>query len=429
MLALTICAFALAASQPPADKPLPPSDPGVIWPSTSAAISSADIDAALATGVQRLLAMQEGDPNRTTGADADADASPPRREPAKGDPVKRDPAQPAVATPPPSEWPYEGVYRVRGQIPIGYRVGGTAICGLALIDAPGYDDDAPRQAAVRRAIQFVCAGIDHPLMSVKDYDAGYDVRGWGYTYGALFLLELQRERRLPPDLAPDADKALAFYLDALEQTQIPSVGGWNYARPQGRETEASPSSFMTAATVQTLLAAKAAGREVNAPTLERALAFLEKTRYASGAVAYAGTVPEGRQPRGTSDAVPGAVGRMCIVEATLLMAGRGSVRDVRGALDAFFTHWQWLYQRSQKTGTHIPPYMVAPYYFMFAHRYAAQCVELLPPSERDEYRRRFRLLLWQSRQPDGTWNDRVFPRSGAYGTAMAMLALMESAKK
>ena len=25
------------------------------------------------------------------------------------------------------EWPYEGVYRERGQIPPGYRVGGTAI--------------------------------------------------------------------------------------------------------------------------------------------------------------------------------------------------------------------------------------------------------------------------------------------------------------
>lgn len=394
---------------------LPPSDPAVIWPATTASISPADIDAALATGVERLLALQEGDPNRAAA-----------RRATGGEPRKGDPAPPEAAAPESrSEWPYEGVYRVRGQIPIGYRVGGTSICALALTRAPGYEGDLARRDAVERALRFVCASIDHPLMSVKDYTAGYDVRGWGYTYGALFLMDAHERDLIPEALKPDCEKAIAFYLDAIEQTQIPTVGGWNYARPEGRDTEASPSSFMTAATVQTLLAAKAAGREVNAKTLDKALAFLEKTRYPSGSVAYAGVVPEGRQPRGTSDAVPGAVGRMCIVEGTLLMAGRGSVRDVRGALDAFFNHWQWLYLRSQKTGTHVPPYMIAPYYFMFAHRYAAQCVELLPASEREEYRRRFRLLLWQSRQADGSWNDRVFPRSSAYGTAMAMLALME----
>lgn len=34
-------------------------------------------------------------------------------------------------------WPYEGVYRVRGEIPVGYRVGGTSITCLALLQAPG----------------------------------------------------------------------------------------------------------------------------------------------------------------------------------------------------------------------------------------------------------------------------------------------------
>ncbi len=37
----------------------------------------------------------------------------------------------------PGEWPYEGVYRVDGQIPIGYRIGGTGICSMALMSAPG----------------------------------------------------------------------------------------------------------------------------------------------------------------------------------------------------------------------------------------------------------------------------------------------------
>ena len=44
------------------------------------------------------------------------------------------------------EWPYEGVYRVKRKIPIGYRVGGTAICAMSLMAAAGYDDDPERHA-------------------------------------------------------------------------------------------------------------------------------------------------------------------------------------------------------------------------------------------------------------------------------------------
>lgn len=69
--------------------------------------------------------------------------------------------------------------------------------------------------------------------------------------------------------------------------------------------------------------------------------------------------------------------------------------------------------------------MVAPYYFMFAHQQAAQAVELLPRPERAEYRRRINELMFSVRGEDGSWNDRVFRRSAGFGTATAMLALMQ----
>jgi hypothetical protein len=64
---------------------------------------------------------------------------------------------------------------------------------------------------------------------------------------------------------------------------------------------------------------------------------------------------------------------------------------------------------------------------MFAHFYAAQCVELLPEVERGEYRRRINALLFSVREENGSWNDRVFERSAAYGTAMAISAIMQPA--
>ena len=54
------------------------------------------------------------------------------------------------------EWPYRGVYRVRGsqglENPIGYRVGGTAIVMQALLTVPS-EDARPkeRNSALERA--------------------------------------------------------------------------------------------------------------------------------------------------------------------------------------------------------------------------------------------------------------------------------------
>ena len=318
-----------------------------------------------------------------------------------------------------AEWPYEGVYRVKGEIPVGYRVGGTAITATALLRAPGYAEDAERQAAVDRAVGFVCESINHPLMSEADYDAGYDVRGWGYCYALHFLCELKASAALTEARREGVEKAISFYLSSIQKTEIPEVGGWNYARPPGRDKVAQSSAFMTPAVLQVLFAAKALGYEVDPEVVKRGLDALERSRTASGAFAYAGDGDKVRR-----EGVPGAVGRMVISETTLMLAGRSDAVRVRGALDAFIVHWEWLNKRRAQPGTHVAPYGVAPYYFYFAHYYAAQAVEMLPERERDEYRRRINELLFSVRQEDGTWNDRVFKRTANFGTSMAVMAIL-----
>lgn len=318
-----------------------------------------------------------------------------------------------------AEWPYEGVYRVRGEIPIGYRVGGTSITAMALLRAPDYAKDAERQAAVDRAVVFVCGAIDHPLMSIDNYDAGYDVRGWGYCYALNFLCELKADAAVPEVRNERVEKAIAFYLDALQRIEIPEVGGWNYSRPPGRDKVADPSAFMTPAALQALFAAKSQGYAVDGAVVKRGLDALERCRTLSGAYAYAG---DGEKVR--REGIPGSVGRMVISETTLMLAGRSDTARVRGALDAFIVHWSWLDKRRAKPGTHEGPYAVAPYYFYFAHYYAAQAVEMLPERERGEYRRRINELLFSVRLEDGTWNDRVFKRTANFGTSMAMMAIL-----
>ncbi|XVJ58449.1 MAG: terpene cyclase/mutase family protein [Tepidisphaera sp.] len=374
-----------------------PVQPEAAAPTAPAAAKPASVsmEEAFAQGTARLIALQH-----------------------TYDPKAKEPPK----TPDGPEWPYEGVYRVGGDIPVAYRIGGTAIVVESLIKAPGYAENAAAKEAVAKAVDFIIATREHPLMSEAEYDAGYDVRGWGYCYGLRTLSILKRANLMPEGRAQAAETAAKWYLDAMQKTEIPEVGGWNYARPAGRAKVAAPSSFMTAACLESLYEAKAAGYEVDAAVVNRALDCLERSRGPAGNVTYS---IDPRRASGTSngDRTPGAIGRMCAVESALVEGGRGSVDRVRGAVDAFIVHWKWIDDRRAKTGTHVGPYAVAPYYFMFAHHYAARAVELLPENERAEYRKRINDLLMSVRSPDGSWNDRVFTRSSAYGTAFAMLSL------
>lgn len=324
---------------------------------------------------------------------------------------------------PKSEWPYEGVYRVSRKIPIGYRVGGTSIAAICLLRCPGYAQDEARREAVRKAAEFVCAQTAHPLMSAEKYDGGYDVRGWGYAYALAFLLELKAREGVPAEqkeLAEKVESTIAWCIAALDTTEIPEAGGWNYARPPGRETVAPASPFMTGPALQALFAARKQGYAVSDEVVARALAALERQRTETGSFTYAGDAKSQRAP----EPVPGAVGRMLVGECTLYLADRSDLARVRAALDAFLAHWDRLEERRARDGTHAPPFNVAPYYFFYAHYYAAQAIELLPRADRAEYRRRLAGLLARTRSEDGSWNDRVFPRSANYGTAMSTMALL-----
>ena len=359
---------------------------------------NAEIDGALRRGVAILVERQE---NYVEGKDA-------KKPPAKGAP---------------REWPYEGVYRVDGEIPIGYRIGGTSICATAILEAAAVEGAKPTpdaRAATERALAFVLEGLGHEKMSAG-FLGGYDVRGWGHAYALGFLLRMRELGQVPDAKSKSVDAAIKSLVETLGRTAIRKQGGWNYSRGKDPD-DAEPSTFMTAPTLQFLFEAARAGEKVDAAVVEHALEVLEAGRLETGAFQY-GVDPANRSGEGF-EAVEGSIGRSPACEATLLLAGRGSVERVRGSLDRFFEHWEWLEKRRKQTGTHVRPFMIAPYYFFYAHRHAAQAIEMLPEAERAGYREKLLALLWKVREEDGGWNDRVFPRSECFGTAMTMMALL-----
>jgi hypothetical protein len=207
----------------------------------------------------------------------------------------------------------------------------------------------------------------------------------------------------------------------LADTEIPKCGGWNYAR-SGAGKACPPSPFMTAPTLQILFQARDQGFAVPPDVVDRALKTLEDARLEeTGSFQY---LVNGRKTGEGIEDLPGACARMAVCETTLFLAGRGSIDRIRSAVNAFFDNWEWLEKRRKGLGTHPPPYGIAPYFFHYGHTYVAQAIEQLPEKERPPLRDKLRVLYWKTREPDGGWNDRHFPRSEGYGSAMAILGLL-----
>ncbi len=308
-------------------------------------------------------------------------------------------------------WPYEGVYRVGGEIPIGYRVAGTALVIEALLHAAPAGDESVSHA-IDRGLEFIFSRLDDPLMKPSTADT-YDVRVWGHCFALECFLHLRTAKRAGK-FADRIREWIPRLVEALLTEELKG-GGWNYANHR------QPASFVTAPITQTLLQARAAGESVPDEVFERCRKVLRGGRQETGAFLYSGLTARG--PGGAE--LPGSVARSAICESTLLLLRDGSVEAVEKALDGFHKHWDELEKRRKKTGTHMPPYGIAPYYFYYGHRYAAQAIELLPEAQRPQQRQRLLETILRTRDDDGTWNDRVFPRSRNYGTAMIVMALLQ----
>lgn len=309
-------------------------------------------------------------------------------------------------------WAYEGVYRVDGKIPVAYRAGGTALVAEALLAAS--PDDQKTRKALDRALGYLLDLLEDPLLEASTDDV-YDVRVWGHATVLEYFCKA-REAKATGDRSKRVDVWIPRLVRTLATEELPQ-GGWNYA---GRR---HPASFVSAPVVQALLVARGQGFDVPRELLDRAKKVLEDARSDSGAFLYAGQFKEG-EARYTADQIEGSCARSAACETTLRLLGGGSVDAVQAALNAFHAHWGELEKRRKKTGTHEGPYKIAPYYFYYGHRYAGQAILALPEAQRAKERERLLKVVLKTRDADGTWNDRVFDRSRAYGTAMIVLALL-----
>lgn len=124
------------------------------------------------------------------------------------------------------QWPYEGVYRVQGQLPVGYRVGGTAIVAGTLLHTAPNDKDA--RAAIHRGLAFVLKELADPLMAPSTENR-YDVRVWGHACALEFLCQL-RAAKAVGDRAAEVDQWISKLVQTLLTEEIPGGGSMGRSR-------------------------------------------------------------------------------------------------------------------------------------------------------------------------------------------------------
>lgn len=174
-------------------------------------------------------------------------------------------------------------------------------------------------------------------------------------------------------------------------------------------------AFATGAVLQEMLAAKSAGATVPIEVVDRAAAALLRARYENGAFVYGGAASGGR-PTGLKD----ASGRMPVCEGSLLLAGRSDLDKVRFALQNFWDQMAHL-EGVRRNDFHSDGEL-GGFFFFHSVFHASEVARLLPETERPAQWERFRALLQQIPELDGSFLD-SHELGRSYGTAMALLVL------
>ncbi|MCB9878656.1 MAG: terpene cyclase/mutase family protein [Planctomycetes bacterium] len=147
------------------------------------------------------------------------------------------------------------------------HLGVTALCGMAFLAGGHLPDRGEHGDAVRLAQDFV---LTHSLENGMLTAAG--TRMYSHAFATLFLAEVH-------GMAADdrtklaLERAVNLIVDSQNQ-----VGGWRY-NPFDRNTDLS----VTVCQLQALRAARNIGIRVPNDTIERAMAYVDKSRVSSGA--------------------------------------------------------------------------------------------------------------------------------------------------
>lgn len=126
------------------------------------------------------------------------------------------------------------------------------------------------------------------------------------------------------------------------------------------------------------------------------------------------------------DTKEAAVGRLALIR--LAQRAAGGKADLADAVELFRKNRAELRKHLSKSApTHSGPHNWAPYYYLFGMRYAALALKQLPAEQAKPAAAEFAASLLETQENGGGWQDSASYAGRSYGTAFAMLALMDFA--
>lgn len=300
-----------------------------------------------------------------------------------------------------------------------FRAAVTALCVSALIDTAVDTDEA--RAALERGEAWILKHV--PQLRRSSADTLYNI--WGHIYGIDCLVRMHQ--RLPRD-AERRRKIEGLLREQIELlVRFESVeGGWGYYDMSiGAQHPASATtSFMSAAGLISLHAAKAIGVNPPAPLVKHASDSILRQRKKDFSYLY-GEYLRWR-PMMPVNRPGGSLGRSQACNLAMRLWGDTRVTDevVKNWLDRLFSRNLWLDMGRKRPIPHESHFQVAGYFYFFGHYYAAGCIEQLPPAERPFYQDQLAHVLLPLQEKDGSWWDfPLYNYHQQYGTAFALMTL------
>lgn len=281
-----------------------------------------------------------------------------------------------------------------------WQMATVGLCCMALMVA---DDNPERQAALERAITWLCTS------RLPKRGSDWDIDGnWTSLYGYIALEQAACDARFQaePWRAKIEKRALEFY-HQLEAAQTPE-GGWGYYEgPVVSERPTWATSFSTACAIPALIDGKAHGWPIDQKLIDRATAYVRRCALPNGAYEYdLHMVPRISGGEHIND-VKGSLGRIQVCNWALRRAGEKKVTDekIREGLEEFFENHRFLDFARMRPIPHEGYYRNAGYFYFFGHYHAALAINELPESEREAWHARLRPQLSKVQWADGSSLD------------------------
>lgn len=310
-----------------------------------------------------------------------------------------------------------------------FRSGVTGLAVSALIEVEPYISDAERSAvntAIDRGEQWLIERL--PRLRRATPDAIYNT--WGHAYAIQALVRLYHRADGDPKRQARLKKLAAGQADMLARYSFLG-GGWGYYDFEiGTQIPADASnSFVTATVLVALDEAKSIGIEFPERLIKKALASIYRQQKPDFSYAYGEYLR--MVPMHPINRPGGSLGRSQVCNLALRLYGDERVTDdvIRTWLDRLFARNGWLSIGRKRPVPHESHFYVAGYFYYYGHWYAAQCIALLPPSERPYFQDHLAHIILPLQEKDGSWWDYPFYNyHQQYGTAMALMTLVRCQK-